>query len=39
MVVRVPGDLGEIVAAAITLEDEQGSEVPTMPIYAKGVPR
>jgi anti-sigma-K factor RskA len=36
MVVRVPTDLNGLVAAAITLEREGGSEQPTMPVYAAG---
>jgi anti-sigma-K factor RskA len=34
--IQVPGDLGQIQAAAITLEPEGGSAQPTMPIYAVG---
>ena len=35
-VIQIPQDLGQIGAAAITLEPEGGSEKPTMPIYALG---
>lgn len=35
-VVRFPSDVGQLAAAAITLEPEGGSEQPTMPIYALG---
>ena len=38
-VISVPETVGELAAAAITLENEGGSEVPTMPIYAMGTPR
>jgi anti-sigma-K factor RskA len=38
-VISVPESVGELAAAAITLENEGGSEVPTLPIYAMGTPR
>ena len=35
-VVQFPSNIGMLVAAAITLEPEGGSQQPTMPIYALG---
>lgn len=35
-VLQYPADIGQLAAAAITLEPDGGSEQPTMPIYAVG---
>jgi hypothetical protein len=35
-ILQYPPDIGQLAAAAITLEPEGGSEQPTMPIYAVG---